>query len=83
MTAAPCWLWRTSAMRMGGNQVQCLKSSSVFWQMGYAALWRAHLRAPIAGGGAGEPANRPPVPDQVNFQSDWYDQPRTNIVSSV
>lgn len=33
--------------------------------VGYAALWRAHLRAPIPGGGAGEPEGRPAVPDQV------------------
>lgn len=33
--------------------------------VGYAALWRAHLRAPLPGGGAGEPADRPQAPDRV------------------
>ena len=33
--------------------------------VGYAALWRAHVQAPLAGGGAGEPSERPRMPDQV------------------
>ena len=33
--------------------------------VGYAALWRAHVQAPLPGGGAGEPSERPRVPDQV------------------
>jgi hypothetical protein len=34
--------------------------------VGYAALWRAHVQAPLPGGGAGEPSERPLVPDQVS-----------------
>ena len=34
--------------------------------VGYAALWRAHVQSPLPGGGAGEPSERPRVPDQVS-----------------
>ncbi|KAK9823583.1 hypothetical protein WJX72_003982 [[Myrmecia] bisecta] len=30
--------------------------------LGYEGLWKAHIRGSIPGGGAGEPAERPPVP---------------------
>ena len=34
--------------------------------VGYTALWRAHVQAPLPGGGAGELSERPRVPDQVS-----------------
>ena len=47
--------------------VRINSSSGPEGRVGYEGMWRSHVRRTLPGGGAGEPAARPPVPPQVTL----------------